>query len=244
MNVHAKGFKRAANPERFTAFRATNMTSAIISKYPELSYEYLHDAPDDQGQVGSCTAHGSGGQAEDFFFKRKGHRINVSFRAIYSQTKHAFEPNDIRDDGADVGDALKVIKQFGYVLESDWPYYTDGRLLEPVPENLWKTDFEFKDFVSVPIDATAFRLALLQHGPLVVGLPWFPEWEDVDPDGILPTAISSPNGGHCVRLVGYSDSRQAFRLANSWGASWADKGYAWMDYSLAHVIQDAYTVSV
>ena len=31
-------------------------------------------------------------------------------------------------------------------------------------------------------------------------------------------------------IVGYDDSKQAFRVKNSWGASWNDKGYVWFSY--------------
>lgn len=31
-------------------------------------------------------------------------------------------------------------------------------------------------------------------------------------------------------VVGYDDTRQAFHLFNSWGASWGDKGLGWVSY--------------
>jgi len=39
----------------------------------------------------------------------------------------------------------------------------------------------------------------------------------------------SPNG-HAMIIVGYNDARKAFRVMNSWGKSWADNGFAWIDY--------------
>lgn len=35
---------------------------------------------------------------------------------------------------------------------------------------------------------------------------------------------------HAMALVGYDDSRHAFRLRNSWGENWGDKGSIWVDY--------------
>lgn len=35
---------------------------------------------------------------------------------------------------------------------------------------------------------------------------------------------------HAMALVGYDDSRHAFRLRNSWGEKWGDKGSIWVDY--------------
>ncbi len=36
---------------------------------------------------------------------------------------------------------------------------------------------------------------------------------------------------HAMVLVGYDNSRQAFRLRNSWGPKWGDNGSVWVDYS-------------
>lgn len=37
--------------------------------------------------------------------------------------------------------------------------------------------------------------------------------------------------GHAMTVVGYDDNRQAFRVVNSWGTRWADKGLCWIKYS-------------
>jgi hypothetical protein len=35
---------------------------------------------------------------------------------------------------------------------------------------------------------------------------------------------------HAMVLVGYNDSKNAFRVRNSWGSSWGDNGSIWVDY--------------
>jgi hypothetical protein len=37
-------------------------------------------------------------------------------------------------------------------------------------------------------------------------------------------------GGHAMLIVGYDDSRAAYRVMNSWGTSWGDRGYVWISY--------------
>jgi len=44
-------------------------------------------------------------------------------------------------------------------------------------------------------------------------------------------------GGHAVAIVGYDDSKQAFKIANSWGTGWGVNGYGWISYQL---FQDAH----
>lgn len=76
----------------------------------------------------------------------------------------------------------------------------------------------------------------LNEGPLVVGAKLgesFMRWNSSavitsdDPD--------SYNGGHAyhaMMIVGYDDTRKAFRIQNSWGSSeWGDNGYIWVGYN-------------
>lgn len=37
---------------------------------------------------------------------------------------------------------------------------------------------------------------------------------------------------HAITVIGYDDSKHAFRIVNSWGNNWADHGFAWVDYDL------------
>ena len=38
------------------------------------------------------------------------------------------------------------------------------------------------------------------------------------------------HAAHAMALVGYDDSRGAYRIMNSWSTLWGDRGFAWMDY--------------
>jgi C1A family cysteine protease len=39
-------------------------------------------------------------------------------------------------------------------------------------------------------------------------------------------------GYHEITIVGYDDSKQAFKVANSWGDGWGEKGFIWISYDL------------
>lgn len=49
---------------------------------------------------------------------------------------------------------------------------------------------------------------------------------------MLPAQSSGGPAGHVVSVIGYDDSRQLFRIKNSWSSAWADGGYAWVSYDL------------
>jgi hypothetical protein len=47
-----------------------------------------------------------------------------------------------------------------------------------------------------------------------------------------PSTISEGYVGHCVALIGWDDTKNAFKIQNSWGTGWGDSGYGWVDYVL------------
>jgi Papain family cysteine protease len=67
----------------------------------------------------------------------------------------------------------------------------------------------------------------------------YPLWFGVDIDGgfqELGTGTwSKPSGksegGHAMTLVGWDDSKKAFKIVNSWGKDWGDNGFGWVDYT-------------
>lgn len=236
----AKGLKRKDFYEHFGSFKPLVAAHQLP---PRVSYKYLCDEVDDQGQHNTCVAHGAVGMSEDFYYKRHGltQRVELSRRALYYLAKKTYEPGDMNDDGLAVDEGLKVLRDIGYVLESEWPY-TDN-LFEPVPENLIRKDWMLKDFVNVPLDAVSIKTALYQHGPVVVGSQWPGEWDNPDENGMLATNVSPSSDGHCWRIIAYDDARSAGLMRNSWGPNWALGGYAWVPYAMLtpQYLWEAYT---
>lgn len=70
------------------------------------------------------------------------------------------------------------------------------------------------------------RVAVLGHGPVVLGIPWYSGMYDA-PGGIL-NASGDYVGGHCILVTGYRPGW--FRLRNSWGADWGLNGSADIKY--------------
>lgn len=63
------------------------------------------------------------------------------------------------------------------------------------------------------------------HGPVVIGVNWWTGMFWPDAGGYL-NPVGQVEGGHCVLVCGYSVKRDAYRIHNSWGASWAMGGEA------------------
>lgn len=56
------------------------------------------------------------------------------------------------------------------------------------------------------------------------------------PDGFIRSTGASV-GGHAYTLIGASRERGAFRILNSWGRSWGERGRAWISgEDLQHLV--------
>lgn len=80
---------------------------------------------------------------------------------------------------------------------------------------------------SVPSNE-AIKAALCQWGPLWICVCADSSWSNYDGKGVIKSSSRQIN--HAVTLVGWDDSRNAWRIKNSWGTSWGDNGYCWASY--------------
>lgn len=92
------------------------------------------------------------------------------------------------------------------------------------------------------------KTAIFLFGPVIFGSEWYFSWFDATtpenfrhrPDGPLPGYLPRPDesaGGHATVAYGWDDriptyaGAGAFRVANSWGVEWGDRGDFWMPYA-------------
>lgn len=75
------------------------------------------------------------------------------------------------------------------------------------------------------------KSSIASGNPVVVGVE---HYEDLDKlstsNPVYDTISGTSSGGHAICLVGYDDSRSAFKFINSWGTSWGIDGYGWISY--------------
>lgn len=79
------------------------------------------------------------------------------------------------------------------------------------------------------------KAAIYLFGPVVAGLDWPSSFFTPNAKGDMPSADAIA-GGHAVVYYGFDDRRPtahgpgAFRVANSWGEAWGDRGDCWIPY--------------
>jgi len=222
----------------------------------------------DQGGVGSCAAWATGYAARAYYVSwLEGRDVakpeNIpSPQFIYSKANA--KPGDC-DGGSDILDIMQMLEKGGAPSLADVPY-SDKALLDakcPRPtaqEIAKKRDFYVDNaYVISPITLDQLKAELTQGHPIVIsmnvghsfkaigqGMTYRGEWKGYYAGQFVADVPAAQGlGRHAVTLVGYDDTRQAFKLMNSWGTKWGDQGFTWISYKVAvdpRMVNDAYVM--
>jgi C1A family cysteine protease len=79
-------------------------------------------------------------------------------------------------------------------------------------------------------DQTAIKTMLInKHAVIIMIQPDASFWNATS-GFIWKTLSGSQTTTHSVAICGYDDAKHAYKVMNSWGTSWGDAGYSWIDY--------------
>lgn len=216
-----------------------------------------------QGEEGSCTAHGWCGLLD--FIQMKQLRANIPlgqspelFALKYSPTSRQFFYYNERllngdvnsDDGAEISDGPDALQKYGICEESLWPYIAKDEFTMPTP-NCYAEAANHKVFNEYQvISLDDIKQSLVNGYPVVIGLFLTNnQLESME----QPRIITKPNpgyeivGGHCVEIIGYDDNNDYVIVRNSWGSSVGTNGYFYLDYDCvtdSNIMDDARTIRV
>jgi C1A family cysteine protease len=213
----------------------TKAGTTTISKTESMPSFAVTNLPNiiDQGQIGDCVANA-------FYYtvmSQTKNTINLSRLYVYANCRCIDYTPLNRDDGTTIRTACNSILNYGVCLESVYPYNSNFKILPPL--NTYQNAKRFKTFSYqfVNQDLVSLKSALTNFKvPIVFGIMVYSSFmsSNVYKTGIVPmpnTKTEKLLGGHCICMVGYDDSKQLFTCANSWGATWGDKGYFYLPYS-------------
>ena len=188
----------------------------------------------DQGDLGDCVSN----SASYLINSQTMNRISISRIMHYDLCRIMEDTPLSQDDGTTIRTAASVLLKYGCCLESVCPYNTSTFSVLP-PLNTIKQMNLFKQFsyFFVNQDLNSLKNTLLNmKTPITFGIIVYDSFLSIQvaKTGIVPmpdTKKEQEQGGHCVTMVGYDDSKQAFYCANSWGTSWGKKGYFHLPYN-------------
>jgi len=213
------------------------------------SYELLTPTPGNQGGEGSCVAFAIayGARSIEQFYK-----TNAS---SYSADVNVFSPEYVYDQtkfsdcasGTSLTTVLDFIQAQGVSTWQLMPYSdVNGCSLVPDANQLTNaSEYKISTYVKIAnTDQIAIKTMITQQHAVIAtviadnsfvnaGAGFI--WKSYSGAGALP---------HTIIICGYDDAKHAYKVMNSWGTSWGDAGFSWIDYDLFPSQSSYYTYAI
>lgn len=213
----------------------------LSSRFPE---------PGNQGQMGSCVAWAVGYAARSYYAHAAEHRPRGLAHHIPSPAYiyHTGREAANCDEGMSITSALSILKD-GAPSLAHAPYSDTACFRPPPALRDAAHDFQIDGWRRVDTrNLDQIKAELAKENPVIFAISETPRsFDRIRGNTVWRWRGESEEArsGHAMTFVGYDDKRQAFRLINSWGRSWGDRGYAWMSYETASkLVREAYVMDV
>lgn len=187
----------------------------------------------DQGNIGSCVANAV---FAAFYIQSFGN-IQLSRLQLYMCTREIDGSSLTKDSGATIRGCMKAISNYGLSNEVLWPYITKN-FVKLAPSQSFTNLYLLTNFTYTFINQNLLDLQQVLNNsiPVIFGIKVYSSFFSTNASkyGIIPmpnTKKESLQGGHCIVLIGYDNTKKVFKFLNSWGTSWGDAGYGYLPYA-------------
>jgi len=196
-----------------------------------------------QGPQNSCV-----GWASAYALKSFQEKVELKTTTLFSP---AFIYNQRLDKTRDVGmsiiEALNIISAQGAAKLDDMPYNESDNLSQPsqtAKENAKPFRIEGWRKVNI-LDIKEVKAQINAYYPVIIAVELDEGFKaarhDTGNEFIWKAPTGNFGGYHAMLVVGYDNSKNAFKVVNSWGANWGNNGYCWIDYSFfPKVVREGY----
>jgi len=185
--------------------------------------------PRSQGATSTCVSWAATYAAASHALRRSGGNVTLSPAYTYNLVSG----NRFCHVGTSISKTLDFLRESGglpieeFAFDGGWcgriPRDDERRRAQRYRIRGW-SKFDARDPVAV-------KVQLARGVPVIFGMRIGAKLIGHRGDGVIE-AVGEPFSGHAMVVVGYDDSRQAFRIQNSAGSGWGDRGYAWFAYRL------------
>lgn len=191
--------------------------------------------PKNQGNEGSCSAF------SDVYYARSIEQYYRTGATSYSTTINIFSVEYVYDQtkttcsgGTSLTSCLDLMYNKGVCLEATMAY-SDINGCDIIPtaaQDAEAAKYKISGYSRIiNTDSLAMKNLLINHHPIMVGVVVDNAFVAADANFIWSAATASDGQvGHSVCLVGYDNGKHAWLVASSWGTTWGDGGYTWIDY--------------
>lgn len=212
-----------------------------------------------QGRQNSCVAWATGYAIKSYLLKNKGQAPEYDPPFAGGKGNFVFSPAFIynqQNGGEDKGlyyyKTMEFLKSNGAAPWSSMPYSDKDYLTQPSASSKKEAlKYKIKSFSRLNFkNPDEIKRVLAGKNVVMVGMIIDDAFYKLKGSTIYDENGGQSYGGHAMTIVGYDDQKKsksgkkgAFKLQNSWGTNWGDKGFGWVSYSmLAKVGQETYAI--
>ena len=240
-----------------------SLPEEVVSDLRPASLDYSDSLPPPchQGQLRSCAAWQLGYGMMSFLAStrleywgppdRSDRQFSPTF--LFNQT-NGFVMERSRADScvrsaSFVSDVMSFLEEQGCALMCDVPHANDLdcetlRATAPLDEVRERArQYRIAYHRKIDHDAETVKSYLFEELLPLVVFRVGPEFEGLSRTQLYET-VESEGSAHALLVVGYDDTRGAFKVFNSWGTGWGDQGYGWVSYAIwLEVVAEAWVAA-
>jgi C1A family cysteine protease len=198
----------------------------------------------DQGKTGTCTAWSTTFYATTMAYNVLAEKNGLPMKGYYHYDPYlTYENVKLKSDGCQTGtyieDALVFLINSGAKRQeidkmecnSTATWHNESMSLLDITNAYYL--YNSDDSRNTKVEAVCQMLS--ENKPVIIGMELPRSFHNVGNDGIFNPANNEPvmpNSAHAMCVVGYDDNKMggAFKVVNSWGNDWGDKGFFWVKY--------------
>lgn len=228
-------------------FGCLKTPQAILDKIPvledEISIQTLPSSVSlkcptirSQGSESSCVAWGIAYAARSIWERNQAGGSFSTTVNVYSP-EYVFNQIKLSGDcshGSYPTDAFDLLENEGVCLWATMPYSsTNGCSTMPSSTATAEAAYhKISGWGTVSKSLTSIKNKLNARKPIIICSAVDDDFSALGYNDIWNASTYAYIGRHCYVIVGYDDSKNAFKIMNSWGDDWGTNGYGWMSYDM------------
>ncbi len=218
--------------------KSINLYKASVEEVQSFDLSDKMPLVGNQGDSPTCTSWAVGYylngylQGRDLEWYTKGSRFSPNF--LFNKIANY----KIQDYGSSFQDNFNILMNDGGCQYGYMPFSINTTKKPSTSAINDAANYKIQDYgvvSNIPYDYMAIKNWLINcKSPVCIGIPVSDDFVKLNKDNNIYDEFNTASnlGLHAITIVGFDNSKNAFKIVNSWGTKWGISGYGWLSYDL------------